>query len=780
MDAIKSIYDNLGFVVVNFELGCEQKDGRWKKQFRFPKGYQQKTVSDQFGIHNAYGILTGKKSGITVVDIDDPDIQSAGALMDEMDGCSLVVQTRRGYHYYYKYTPSLKSITNEEHKIDIRNDGAIILCPPTESVLNPDGDIVAEYSFLNKSFQTIGLVEMPAHVQDFLMNMNKFKSTVKNDSTEEKAPKETHIALKIISHLPTKYLDTYSDWLDIGIILFNEGLKCADWDRISSRSTKYSPKACKEKWETFSNDIANKKTIATLWKMLKDENLQAFKTLMKERQDFWKLIQIVNHKDIAKYFYNLNPDSYLWNEVLGWYSLQRFNIWKHNDKSQPSGLKRHIADTMQFLCQETQDAEISTYKVNVESTTDEDIRAKLIKTHFEKMRIINSAYKVFGSSEFCNGVIAFLPSFYENDQLENLMDMNRTIFAFNDKCYDLTTLEFRDITPLDFVSTTTGYDVPIGRNKDVETRIRKFISTIFECKETSAYLLFVLASCLLGQNRWEELYILTGTGGNGKGVISELLKSVFGTYYYSVDISLFTKVNDRKDQPAPALVEARSKRIMMSTEPEKDDKLQVALLKKISGNDVIEARTLHCKNIVKYVPQFKLLLQMNTIPQLSGIDGGVQRRFRIIDFPFKFVSEPKPNSNERLADPDVKLKLCSSEEWRNEFLYILIDAYSKIRDLKALIPPASVKKSTGDYVDDNNPLKSWLTKFYTVTGLDTDFITARELKTDYLNDTGIEKIPDVTFKQMLVFNNIASKRMKYGVVYTGLKRIIEELSSQQE
>jgi hypothetical protein len=128
----------------------------------------------------------------------------------------------------------------------------------------------------------------------------------------------------------------------------------------------------------------------------------------------------------------------------------------------------------------------------------------------------------------------------------------------------------------------------------------------------------------------------------------------------------------------------------------------------------------------------------------------------------------------------VKLKLCSSEEWRNEFLYILIDAYSKIRDLKALIPPASVKKSTGDYVDDNNPLKSWLTKFYTVTGLDTDFITARELKTDYLNDTGIEKIPDVTFKQMLVFNNIASKRMKYGVVYTGLKRIIEELSSQQE
>lgn len=774
MDEIKAIYDSLGFVVINFDLSCQLKDGKWKKDFRIPSGWRDKAVSDPFGIHNAYAILTGKKSGVTVVDIDDPQIDSARALMEVMDEtCSCVVKTKKGFHYYFKYNPALHTSTNDQHKIDIRNDKGMIICPPTEKIFNSENEVVAQYKFKVKTFITDGLAEIPVQALDFLKNMGKFNTNVMNDNSELPVAKETHIALRIISHLPTKCIDNYSHWLNIGIILFNEGLKCSDWDRISSRSTKYDPKGCKEKWETFNDYSQKKVTIATLWQMLQLENPQAFKTLMQERKDFWQVLSKLNHKDTAKYFYSLNPDCYLWNVVLGWYSLQTHNVWKHNAKAQPSGLKRHIADTMQSLTVETEIAEASSYSKLKNDAKGEDELAVIESQHKEKIRIIRAAYKSFGSSEFCNGVIAFLPSFYENDQLENLMDMNRTIFAFNDKCFDLTTLEFRDIMPLDFVSTTTGYDAPMNRNIEAEKRIRKFLNTLFEDTETPQYLLSVLASCLLGQNRWEELYFLTGTGGNGKGVIAELLKNVFGNYFYTVDISLFTKQDDRKDHPCPALVEARSKRIMISTEPEKDDKLQVGLLKKISGNDVIEARTLHSKDIVKYVAPFKVILQMNNIPQMSGIDGGVQRRFRIINFPFKFVSNPIA-PNERLADPDVKLKLCMSEEWRNEFLHLLIETYKKIRDMKSLPAPASVRESTGDYVDDNNPLKSWLSKFYVMTNDTNDTIMFNRLKSQYMSDMGVERVTDNQFSSWVLFNNLPMKRTKHGKTFYGIKRITEE------
>jgi phage/plasmid-associated DNA primase len=210
---------------------------------------------------------------------------------------------------------------------------------------------------------------------------------------------------------------------------------------------------------------------------------------------------------------------------------------------------------------------------------------------------------------------------------------------------------------------------------------------------------------------------------------------------------------------------------MMTTEPETDDKLQGGLLKKISGGDPIEARTLHSKHIVKYVPQFKVILQMNNIPKMSKIDGGIERRMRIIQFPFKFVAKEKMcEPYHRLGDPDVKEKHCKSPEWRDEFMLMLTEVYISIKDLKTLKTPPSVANATNDYIDDNNPLKLWLNKHYNITKDENHKIGATELKRSYLEDNNIEKIADASFKSLLEFNGVVRKRETAGVFYVGLKR----------
>jgi hypothetical protein len=79
-------------------------------------------------------IVTGKISGITVVDCDD---EAAVALVEEWlpDSflCPIVQTPRGGRHYWLRYTAELKTHVDRDRKIDIRNDRAIALAPPSRN-----------------------------------------------------------------------------------------------------------------------------------------------------------------------------------------------------------------------------------------------------------------------------------------------------------------------------------------------------------------------------------------------------------------------------------------------------------------------------------------------------------------------------------------------------------------------------------------------------------------------------------------------------------------------
>jgi len=793
MSDAHALYERLGFVVMSGMMTAKQnKKGEWKKQFGFQSGWEKKTSKEYNKKASGFAILTGKTSGCSVIDIDDPECEHNKELMVLMADCNLIAETKHGFHYVFKYDDRIVQTTGD--KLDVRNDGGCIFCEP--SVCRDDkGETVAEYHWIKQPFEDEELVSLPDEVVEFLTKLDaRYVGGVKNvvEEQEVQVPMAEETAtttvateptneecdsnlLKVIEALDKKRYENYDDWVKIGMVCYNERISMSAWETATkSKYPSYgagSKRVCKDKWSSFAKEKGRKVMGATLWKWLKTDNPTAFWGLMENRMDFWNLIALINHKDIAKYFYNINPDGYLWCETLGWYSLSKSNIWKHYDKSQPSGLKRHIADTLQDLTMDTKKAELATYAKESAKITDQEKQKELLKKHQNKIKIIHDAYKTFGTSDFCNGVIAFLPSFYELEDLEAKIDMNRYLYAFTDGVFDLNTCVFRMLTPLDYVSTTCGYAYPKQSNPDIRKKVKAFLYGLFENKETEDYFLKVVASCLYGGNRWEEFYGFTGSGGNGKGVVADLLKAVFGDYYHSVDNTLFTKPLERKDQPIPALVEARCKRIMMTTEPETDDKLQGGLLKKISGGDPVEARTLHSKHIVKYVPQFKVFLQMNNIPKMSKIDGGIERRMRIIQFPFKFVAQDKMTETyHRLGDPDVKERHCKSDAWRDEFCLMLTETYKTIKDLKSLKQPKSVSEATCDYLDDNNPLKVWLNTHYNITKDENHKIGSADLKRAYLEDTHIDKIADACFKSLLEFNGVARKREACGIVYVGLKR----------
>jgi P4 family phage/plasmid primase-like protien len=369
-------------------------------------------------------------------------------------------------------------------------------------------------------------------------------------------------------------------------------------------------------------------------------------------------------------------------------------------------------------------------------------------------------------------MLCFLPALYYRETLEEEMNMAIHLFAFaNGKCVDLKLGQVRDIQPTDYISQTTGYDKPKAANSEVRARLHKFLFGLYENEEVLNYTLRVLASCLYGENRFHEFYVYTGTGGNGKGMIAALIKSAFGDYYHSVDITLFTKPRERADQPIPALVDARYKRLMMTTEPEKDDEFQKGLLKKVSGGDLIEARTLFSKDIIRYTPQFKTIFQTNAIPKIK-LDDGIGRRMKVIDFPFKFRPEEECTTPlHRVADPNLLHDICMNDAARDEFILWLLEIYNdEVKGIKSLQPPNEVKDATGAYFDDNNPYKFWIEEQFELTKNAEDKISANELQRYYCNDRGVEKVNPQSLAQGLQFNGIERKRFKTGYYYVGIKR----------
>lgn len=532
--------------------------------------------------------------------------------------------------------------------------------------------------------------------------------TETSDPTEDDV-KTRELLSEVIAHLGQHRWDYYPDWIRIGFVMFNEGYNVESFIELSKVSKHFkvaeSPAWIKAKWRMFRKSNLSQ---ALLWKWLSEDDMDAYMELSLERMDFWALIRNPSHAEVARFFFNLKPDSYAFNERLGWYQLLPNNIWKAYERH-PNGLLPDIWHTLKRMVKE--------HYALVDLTDTNEDKAKI---NAQKLTALQMFCGKIGNKSFCDGVIAFLPSCYNDDELDKKMDEQRNLIAFTDKVYDLDKGESRPIKPEDYICLNTGYAYPVKRYTEARDELIKTIRSVFEeeaeieaSPETlgalTTYVLKTLAMSLHGRKKYEKFFVWTGTGGNGKGLVAEIVKRVMGDYYHSVPHQVITKGQDKKDATCPPLAKAKGKRSVFASEPEADDKLQVGAIKEWTGGDPVSARDLY-RSTVTYVPQFVLYLQTNNIPQLNRPDGGIQRRMEIVQFPFQFV-ETVSETHHKKINIDLKEKIIKSEEWRNEMWFLLLEAYQLLQQDGIAIPDC-VKQKSAEYMDEQNPIKEWLEANY--------------------------------------------------------------------
>lgn len=537
--------------------------------------------------------------------------------------------------------------------------------------------------------------------------------------TEASDPSEDDIKTRellseVIAGLGQHRWDYYPDWIRIGFVMFNEGYTVENFIEASKPSKHFkateSPSWIKQKWKMFRKSNL---TQVLLWKWLSEDDLDTYMELSVQRKDFWALVRNPSHAEVARFFYNLKPDAYLFNEKLGWFQLLPNNIWKSYEK-QPNGLLPDIWHTLKKVVKEHQG--------QIDMTETDEDKAKAAKARLSALLAFTSK---IGNKSFCDGVIAFLPSCFNDDELDKKMDESRHLLAFSDAVYDFEVMAARPIEPEDYICLNTGFPYPAKRFPEARKELVETIRSVFEEQTEieanpevlgalTSYVLKTLAMCLHGRKKYEKFFVWTGTGGNGKGLIAEIVKRVLGDYYHTVPHQVLTKGQDKKDATCPPLAKAKGKRGVFASEPEADDKLQVGAIKEWTGGDPVSARDLY-RSTVTFVPQFVLFLQTNNIPQLNRPDGGIQRRLEVVQFPFQFVDVVLEPHHKKI-NIDLKEKIIKSVEWRNEMWFLLLEAY-QLLNADGLAIPTAVSEASQNYIDDQNPIKEWLETNYTL-GLD--------------------------------------------------------------
>ena len=296
MEIKKLNFCYFGFDEIKTELN---KEGEEKKILT---GLLNKNCRDKLKPKQSYfgafstAIITGKQSNITVLDCDSQDAYDF-LLQSYPDFKSFyTVKTNNGYHIYCTYTDKLKTTTNKKAKIDVRNDGGLIIAPPTKyTLLNGS---IAQYKYIGG----VKLGEIPESIIEIIPTLKKTNNNTNKkiyDTKQTNTLKEDEdyfcecvelpdhnltINLQLYAFfdiLNVERLSDYEPWISVGFLFYSLDLPWQFWDKLSQKyPDKYDRNACFNKWNTFKKK--NPYAKYTLFSWCKNDDIVAYCKLKKQ------------------------------------------------------------------------------------------------------------------------------------------------------------------------------------------------------------------------------------------------------------------------------------------------------------------------------------------------------------------------------------------------------------------------------------------------------------------------------------------------------------------
>jgi len=613
---------------------------------------------------------------------------------------TFTVQTKSGgYHLYFNYDErfektSINQVREDGDKldIDIISNDSLLFSPRCEN-----------YRVVkNKSIKDI-----PDELSEWLLTNMKtpiIKDTGKTGTQPTKEAVEADQELiEICGNIDEEYIDNYRDWLKII-------WACASIENkplgimISKRGSKWDNNSFESHYDRYEEGRGITKAVLYYYSKLSNQD-KHFKIMKK----FHQFNEIDNPEDqeIALTFCKFFGTDFIINDKKEYY----FNGVFWENKSVENKIKMKLYEDLKHM-----------YKKMLQPPTSEEIMKKNQK--------IQKVIKYLGTASKVKAIYDVIKVYIANEDIT--FDEKPNIFNFKNKCYDLHANEWIEPNKFDYVSQSTRRSY-IKPTKEKIQKLKAEIKKIFPNEEERTLYMTVLATALYGKTL-EKFTVANGTGGNGKGMLNELVMFMMGDYAINADCSIVLGNGKPKDGPNAELASIAKKRLVIMTEPNEKQKINISVIKKMTGGDTITARACH-SNKTEHDIFITLIMECNKKPQLDGrMDKAILRR--ILDIPFRatFTDDPSQfEGQDHIYEGDSNAKSRENKIEQYSALFDILIEYWKMyqKDNMNLHVPESIKQRNIEYMKASDDILQFMETNFEKTGDKKDYVKFKDVFQQY-------------------------------------------------
>ena len=602
-------------------------------------------------------------------------------------------------------------IVNEEKHYDFLGGQASYALRNTK-VINANKPLEITEDELISYFPT--LVETKHDINDKTSNLSK-PCDWSNDGK-----------VSLLDIINIQYIDLREHWIKLIWAMRHSNYSQDEARDFSMKSSKYSDSGFLNVWNSYMSDPhSDECKFGTICHYAKISNPTIFKSLQLEEFNKKKRRENIRnctgtHHELANILYEFHKHEFVCAEPSGrlWYMFNG-STWKI-DKGNIN-FENKICDLSYVFDREASQVML---ELGIDDLASQTTKSESgARTH---IRLLKKIARDLQSDSYIKSVLnrARTSGFYDHKFI-NRLDTNINLLGFDNGVYDFTINSFRQGHPEDYVSMSVGYDYISETHTEYACFIKKYFETIYTDINLRKYNLMTFARQLMGDKGCELVHLHTASGSNGKSKLFEVLGELFGQYMSVFDVSLLvtTQRSKQSGSPDPEKTTWKGVRILYCNEPEENEIIHSGTLKGMT--DKIKVRTLFNDNYIEFIPQFKLHILCNNLPQINGSDTGVQRRIRTVPYHSKFVDtkEQVDILNNKFLKNDNCSLFINDSLFKNEGIKYILSHYQSGWLFEA---PQEVLESSKQYIKDCDIFAEFVTDFLETN--EQGIVTLKEIK----------------------------------------------------
>lgn len=750
---IREIVNNVqesDLVCVCLEKEGYVSNGRYKNGFHlhFPKIFLQKKDHNDFLIPKVKSKLENIFKDYKIDDVIDKGYVTAPWLLY---GCGK--NNKKGYDITKIYNGNLEEL-NIYDLVDYK-------------IYNKDNEqITLTKNNIKKNIPRILSIQIWGR-EDYIKDLKEELQTIKIKQAKKKNKHKTNkykytndkqLSSKLLNIISPDKADDHNYNFMIGQCLYNifngsnDGLK--HWITFSEKiqrphKTRGTPGNLNVKYfeNTWLKMDTTDSTIATLRYFAKLDNHKQYEKVMNEEANNHLNSYIEfggTHYDIAKTLHTKYSNMFVCSSLRSkgdWYMFEN-HVWKNIE----DGINlRRLISTEIITRLRSKDREIDRELTKLRKTyynddedqddnDDEDLdsededyedrnRERNNRSYVEKREKLEAKQKHIRKTIqeckkaiFKNNVMTEACELFYDPSFRHKLGSNKHMIAFNNGVYDLKTKTFRDGLPSDYMFKKSPINFNEYKQSDPEIKsLNKFLQQIFPNKRLLKYALDYHSDLFVGGNPRKIALIYQGDGNNGKSIFQSVIEGMFGSdgigYAAKLNTTFLTGKKQASGGPQPDLDRLRHGcRLVVLQEPSKQEVINTALLKELSGNDTMYCRTLY-KEGGEFLPYFCPIIICNDLPKLSSNEPAIWSRLRLLPFESKFDTEQAPTTYEEQLeqkifprDEDLNNKLA---KFMSPLAFTLINCYNN-RNGKSYDEPPEVTNATNKYQHECDLFKQYI------------------------------------------------------------------------